>query len=178
MTRRVFCAGFNWSVIDKKWPAFEEAFEGFPVDRWTLMSDEDLDRLMRIDGIVKHGPKLLSVRDNAIYLQGLAAKQGSAAAAIAQWPNAAYVGLLEDLKKNAARMGGASSQYFLRMIGKPSFILSTSVVAALVHQGVVEKAPSSKKALQVVQDAFNVWSEESGRSLTQISRVLAMSVDG
>src|SRR3954453_13960069 len=28
-TRRVFCAGFAWSVIENKWPVFEKAFLGF-----------------------------------------------------------------------------------------------------------------------------------------------------
>jgi 3-methyladenine DNA glycosylase Tag len=29
MTRGVFRAGFNWRVIDAKWPGFEAAFHGF-----------------------------------------------------------------------------------------------------------------------------------------------------
>ena len=29
MTKRVFSAGFAWSVIESKWPGFEEAFFGF-----------------------------------------------------------------------------------------------------------------------------------------------------
>ena len=29
MTRRVFSAGFAWSVIEAKWEGFEEAFFGF-----------------------------------------------------------------------------------------------------------------------------------------------------
>src|SRR3546814_19652975 len=33
MTRRVFQAGFNWSVVDAKWPGFEVAFDGFDVNR-------------------------------------------------------------------------------------------------------------------------------------------------
>ena len=28
-TRMIFQAGFNWDVIDKKWPNFESAFNGF-----------------------------------------------------------------------------------------------------------------------------------------------------
>ena len=176
MTRRVFQAGFNWSVIDNKWDGFEAAFEGFPVGRWTLMSDEDLDRLLADTGIVRHAKKIQSVSANALFLQGLAAESGSAAKAIAEWPDADYVGLLELFKKRAARMGGTTCQYFLRGIGKSSFVLSSSVVAALIAEGVVDKAPASKSALTVVQGAFNQWSAESGRSLTQISRVLAMSV--
>ncbi len=36
-------------------------------------------------------------------------------------------------------------------------MLSADVVTALIRQKVVDKAPSSKKALAAVQDAFNEW---------------------
>jgi hypothetical protein len=49
-------------------------------------------------------------------------------------------------------------------------------VARLVAEGVVDKAPSSKKAWAAVQDAFNTWRAQSGQSLTTISRVLAQSI--
>jgi len=48
--------------------------------------------------------------------------------------------------------------------------------AALIRDGVLEKPPSGKKDLQKVQAAFNAWSAQSGRDLTALSRVLAMSV--
>lgn len=177
MTRRVFQAGFNWSVIDNKWEAFEAAFEGFPVGRWTLMSDGDQDRLLQDVRIVRHAKKIEAVRDNAIFLRDLAAETGSAARVIADWPAADYVGLLETLKARAARMGGTTAQYFLRGIGKESFILSRDVTAALIRLSVVEKAPTGKTALRAVQAAFSAWAAESGRSLTQISRTLALSGD-
>ena len=41
---------------------------------------------------------------------------------------------------------------------------------------IVDKAPTSKGALRKVQDAFNEWREESGRSFTEISRVFALSI--
>ena len=39
MTQRVFSAGFAWSVIESKWPGFEEAFLGFEPPR--LLSEPD-----------------------------------------------------------------------------------------------------------------------------------------
>jgi len=54
--------------------------------------------------------------------------------------------------------------------------LSADVVTALVRQKIIDKAPSSKKALAAVQGAFNDWHLESGRSLAEISRTLACSV--
>ena len=55
-------------------------------------------------------------------------------------------------------------------------VLSNDVVARLVAEGVIDKAPTSKGAMNKVQEAFNIWREQSGRSLTEISRVLAMSI--
>ena len=52
------------------------------------------------------------------------------------------------------------------------------MVAALIREGVVRRRPGGKRDLAAVQAAFNRWSAESGRDLTAISRVLAMSIDG
>ena len=50
------------------------------------------------------------------------------------------------------------------------------MVDRLIAEGVIDKQPTSKKALADIQSAFNVWMEQSGRSLTEISRTLAMSL--
>jgi hypothetical protein len=51
------------------------------------------------------------------------------------------------------------------------------VILGLREQGIVEqKNPSSKQALRAVQEAFCRWREERGRSLSEISRILACSV--
>ena len=55
--------------------------------------------------------------------------------------------------------------------------MSKDVVAALIAEGVIEKPPSSAKALRTVQGAFNEWATESGRPLAHISRTLACSID-
>jgi len=60
---------------------------------------------------------------------------------------------------------------------KPAFIASPDMVAALIREGVVDRPSSGKRDLAIIQAAFNHWSGESGRDLTAISRVLAMSVD-
>jgi hypothetical protein len=41
-----------------------------------------------------------------------------------------------------------------------------------------KRPPGGKRDLAAIQAAFNQWSGESGRDLTAISRVLAMSIDG
>ena len=176
MARGVFQAGFSWKVIAKKWPGFEEAFEGFVPVRWKFMSDDDLDSLLKDTRIVRHGQKILSVRDNAIMLCDLDDEYGSAATCFANWPQDDLIGLLEMMKKRGGRLGGGTGQYFLRQLGKDSWVMSRDVVAALVREGVVDKAPTGKGAQRAVQAAFSECAAESGRPFAHISRLLAMSV--
>ena len=176
MSRFVFQAGFSWKVIDKKWPGFEAAFDGFDPNRCAMMSDQTFDALLKDTRIVRNAQKINSVRANAQFLVDLARAHGTAARFFAAWPDEDYVGLLEVLKTRASRLGGESAMRFLRSMGKPAFITTRDVTAALIREGVLAKPPSGKRELRAIQDAFNLWAAESGRDLTAISRVLAMSV--
>lgn len=176
MTRSIFQAGFNWKVVENMWPGFEEAFEGFAIGRCAMLNDDDFARLVSDKRIVRHGTKIRSVQENAVFLSSLAREHGSAAAAFANWPATDYIGLLDLMKKRGSRLGGNTGQYFLRTMGVGSFVLSRDVVARLIAEDIVDRNPTSKKAMADVQSAFNTWMEQSGRSLTEISRVLAMSV--
>lgn len=177
MTRRIFQSGFRWSLIDDKWPAFEEAFWGFDVGRCAMMPDDDLDALAANKAIVRNVKKILTVRDNAVLLRELAAEHGSAAMFFADWPARDYVGLLQVLRKRGAYLSGGTAQIFLRGMGVDSVIFSADCSAALIREGVVEKPPTSQKDLTLCQSAFNAWLDEGAPSLTEISRVLAFSID-
>jgi 3-methyladenine DNA glycosylase Tag len=41
MTKRIFSAGFVWSVIENKWPGFEAAFLGFAPKRLLAKPEQD-----------------------------------------------------------------------------------------------------------------------------------------
>lgn len=177
MTRCIFQSGFNWKVVDAMWPGFEAAFEGFDIARCAMLHDEDFERLVSDSRVVRHGPKIRSVQENAVFLSDLAREHGSAGRFFADWPADNYLGLTDLLKKRGSRLGGNTGQYFLRFSGVDSFILSQSVVNRLIAEGIIDKAPSSAKEKAAVQAAFNTWRTESGRSLTEISRVLGISID-
>ena len=167
MSRRIFRAGLRHSMVDARWPAFEEAFHGFDVDRVRMLSDDDLDAMLRDARLIRHWRKLQAVRHNAaVFVRYLAA-----------WPVTDCVGLWRDLKKRFAQLGGNSGPYFLRMAGKDTFILTGDVIRALNRWGAYEGDPRTLKAKEAVQDAFNMWREESGRPQCQISRILALSID-
>jgi 3-methyladenine DNA glycosylase Tag len=175
MSKCVFQAGFSWKVIETKWPGFERAFHGFDPKINAVMSDEELDAHLKDTGIIRNAQKIVSVRNNAGFLVGLAREHGSAAAFFAAWPDSDFVGLLEVMKQRAARLSGETAMRLFRFMGKASFITSRDVTAALIAAGVVDKPPSGKKDLAAAQSAFNAWGAESGRDLTAMSRVLALS---
>jgi 3-methyladenine DNA glycosylase Tag len=175
ITKCVFQAGFNWNVIEAKWDGFEEAFDGFDLGRCAFMDDEKFDALLTDTRIVRNGTKIATVRDNAAFLLELR-QEGGVGQTLGGWPSTDYIGLLAMLKSRASRLGGTTAQFAMRFAGRDGFILSQDVVARLVAEGVVDKTPTSKKALTATQEAFNTWMDQSGRSLTEISRVLAMSL--
>ncbi len=176
MTQSVFQAGFNWTVVRSMWAGFEEAFKGFDPGRVAMMDDDWFDSLLTDTRIVRHGPKIRATRDNAVFVTEVSQEAGGAGNWFADWSQDDFIGLLETLKARGNRLGGTTGQYFLRSMGVDGFILSRDVVARLTAEGVVDGKVSSKKAMNAVQDAFNVWSAQSGRSLTEISRVLGMSI--
>ena len=176
-SKGVFQTGLNWKVVENKWDGIEEALWGFDIGRCKMMSDDDLDVLLKDTRVIRHAQKLLSVRDNAVFFAELAQEFGSAARAFAEWPNDDFIGLMALLKKRGSRIGGNTGMYALRIMGRDGFVLGGDVVKALVREGVVDKTPTSMKALIAVQDAFNTWAAESGRSLAAISRTLACTVD-
>ncbi|WP_170585681.1 DNA-3-methyladenine glycosylase I [Ruegeria arenilitoris] len=175
ITKCIFQAGFNWKVIEAKWDGFEAAFDGFDVGRCAFMDDEKFDALLQDTRIVRNGTKIATVRDNAAFLLELRT-EGGVGKVLGGWPSTDYVGLLDMLAKRGSRLGGASAQYAMRFAGRDSFILSRDVTARLIAEGVIDKPATSRKAMAAVQDAFNTWMRQSGRSLTEISRVLAMSL--
>lgn len=176
MARCLFQAGFNWKVIDSKWDGFEAAFDGFDLGRVAFYHDEDMDRLLSDKRIVRNGAKIAAVINNARFLSDLSRDHGSAARFFADWPNDDLQSLHQLIAKQGARLGAATGQRFLRWMGRDTYILSTDVVARLVAEGIVQKQPTSKRDLAAVQQAFNTWSKQSARGMTQISQILAFSV--
>jgi 3-methyladenine DNA glycosylase Tag len=175
MSLRIFRAGLKHSLVDSKWPVFEEVFAGFEPRRVRAMSDEALEALLGDRRLIRHWGKLKATRDNAATMIGIAERHGSFGAWLADWPAADTVGLCEALAKQFSQMGGNSGPSFLRMVGKDTFILTHSVIAALQHWGVVAAPPKNRKDRAAVQSCFNAWAAETGRPLCQLSLILAAS---
>jgi 3-methyladenine DNA glycosylase Tag len=177
ITRGIFKAGFVWRVIENKWPGFEQAFEGFVPLYWQQVPPEVLEKLADDERIVRNAQKIRTVPENARMIVDAAAEHGSFGKFLASWPSSDQVGLLLWLKRNGARLGGNTAQYFLRRVGWDGFILSRDVVAALHREELLDASPTSKKGLMQAQQAFNQWHEESGLPYSHLSKILSFTID-
>ena len=177
MSRRIFRAGLKHSMVDSRWPAFEEVFHDFNVRKISMMSDEALEKLLRDRRIIRHWGKIKAVRANAQAIIDLLKDHKSVGEYLANWPPDKIVLLWDDLKDRFTQLGGNSGPYFLRMSGKDTFLLTPFVVRALIKWNAIDKEPSGKKAKLHVQEIFNQWSEQAKRPLCQISMILALSTD-
>ena len=177
MTRCVFRAGFVWRVIDNKWPGFERAFANFNPLAVAHFSNERLEELAQDTSIVRNFTKIVSVRNNAVYILDKKLKHGTFGSFVANWPSEDIIGLWLELKKHGCRLGGNTGPMMLRSMGKDTFLMTKDVCDALVNHGFIEKfSPSSQRDLKRVQVIFNDLSQQSGRPLCEISRILACTV--
>ena len=177
MAARVFSAGFVWSVIDQKWPGFEEAFLEFNPKRLLFQPAEFWEKLASDKRIVRNPQKIRSVRDNARFVSEIAAEHGSFGKFLANWPADDQAGLLEVFAKRGSRLGGFSGQYLLRFLGWDAFVLSGDVLLCLRDSGIpISATGTSKKDLKAAQAQINAWAKESGLPVTHVSRICALSI--
>jgi 3-methyladenine DNA glycosylase Tag len=177
MTRCIFQAGFVWRVVDHKWDDFEDVFFGFPPHKVIMLSPEQIDRFASNPRIIRNRQKVLSVQANAQFILDIGQQYGSFAKFVAQWPQQDLIGLFAVMKARGSRLGGMTGQRVLRNMGKDTFIVTADVVRCLQRSGVdIADNPGSKRQLQLIQDAFNQWHEESGMPFSHISRICALSL--
>lgn len=177
MTQRIFSAGFVWSVIENKWPGFEEAFLGFQPKALLFHPEEFWGDLASDKRIVRNGAKIMAVRDNAAFVERIAGEHGSFGRFLAQWPADDQVGLLAYLGKHGSRLGGATGQYFLRWVGWDCFITGQDFVLALRDAGLdIAENPTSKRDLARIQMQLNAWKAETGLPYRHLSRILSLSI--
>ncbi len=176
MTRRIFRAGLNHSLVDSKWPAFEQAFFGFDPEKLVLMPDSMLDERMQDTRLIRHWGKMKAIRHNAQFVRDLAEEYGSVGEWLVGWPAEDTVGMWMLLKKRGKQLGGNSGAAFLRMTGRDTWYPTNDVVAALKAQNIIDKPPASQRDQRAAQQAFNQWQQQSGWPQAHISKVLAFTI--
>lgn len=175
MTKQVFKSGFVWRVIEQKWPDFETVFFGFDVDKVLLMPDEMLEQKAADKRIVRNYKKVTTVRDNAMMIKDVALEYGSFGKFVASFEKERITDLWEFLKKRGARLGGNTGPYMLRALGVDTFLFSRDVEDYLRKHDIIDGGLTSKRSLSAANAAFAQWHGESGRSLQEISTIVAFS---
>lgn len=77
LSRAVFNAGISWSVVEKKWPAFGEAFAGFDPTVVATFDDEDVDRIADNPDVIRNRGKIRGTVGNARSFVDIVDEHGS-----------------------------------------------------------------------------------------------------
>ncbi len=118
MSKMVFRAGLNWSVIEKKWPAIQRALANFSIDAVAQFGDGDIDRLLKDDGMIRSAKKISGVIANAQAMQKVQQEYGSFATYLQATKAKGEEALLKDLRQRFAFLGESTSIMFLFGVGE------------------------------------------------------------
>ncbi|MFT5083943.1 MAG: 3-methyladenine DNA glycosylase Tag [Lentisphaeria bacterium] len=177
MVKVVNQAGFNWSVIEKKWPQFEEAFFDFNTEKLSRLSIEQWEAYTKDVRVVRNWQKIKATMMNVGFVRQVSAEYGSFGKFIADWPQDDQVGLMNYMKKHGSRLGGQSAQWFMRYVGKDSYVTTPDMIQAIRNSGVeIAENPSSQRDFKKIQDTMNRWRQESGLPYTHLSKIAAFSI--
>jgi 3-methyladenine DNA glycosylase Tag len=113
MTKAVFQAGFSWQVVNDKWLNFQQAFDGFDVDRVAAYGLEDIDRLLSDTGIVRNGRKIEATIANALQFQTIRREFGSFVEYLRSLDNLPYRERQKSLSKRFKNLGRTGVFVFL-----------------------------------------------------------------
>ena len=116
MSRALFQAGLNWTMIKNKWPNFQKAFGKFSIGKVAKFTDSDVKILMKNEGIVRNERKILSVIANAQECLRVKKDFGSFRNYINSF-GGDHDKLADDLKSRFRHLGDSSTRMFLYMSG-------------------------------------------------------------
>lgn len=174
-TKKVFQSGFVWRVVRNKWPDFEDVFWGFDIEKILMMPEDMLEQKATDPRIIRNYSKVKTIKENALMIHDVIEQHGSFAQFVAEWPAEDMVGLWEYLKKHGKRLGGNTGPYALRFLGVDTFLLSKDVEDYFTQHGIISGSARSKRSLNAIQSAFLAWQQQSGRSFTELSQLVAYS---
>jgi DNA-3-methyladenine glycosylase I len=119
LMRVVFQAGLNWKVIDKKWPTTVKAFAGFSINKVASLTNEDVERLLKDEGIVRNKSKVCATIQNAVEFQIIRQERGSFQKYLDSFDKSKnYAIVINELTKRFMHLGPSSAAMFLYTVGE------------------------------------------------------------
>jgi len=119
MCRVIFQAGLNWQVIDHKWPTIKKAFANFDIAKVACFTDQDVQRLLKDEGIVRNKGKIQAIIQNAQNFKAIEKQYGSFQKYIDSLDKSNnYENAIKDLVNKFKWLGSPSASTFLYTVGE------------------------------------------------------------
>lgn len=118
MTKAIFQAGFSWKVVDRKWPAFQKAFQGFSVEKVASLTPSDVDVLVQDESIVRNRRKIEATVWNARKILALRAEHGSMHGFLRSLESLPYREVNRTLQAIFEHLGRTGAYVFLWSVGE------------------------------------------------------------
>ena len=125
-----FQAGLSWECVLNKQPAFEEAFDGFDLDKICEYKEEKLLELQNNPGIIRNKLKIKAAVKNAMIFREIQKEYGSFAEYLWKWTEGQVIyendkttselsdAISADLKKRGMTFVGSTIIYsYLQAVG-------------------------------------------------------------
>lgn len=77
LAKNIFRVGFNWQLVEKRWPDIREAFAKFSIEKVARFDDEDIGVLVSNTKIIKHRKKITAIIRNSKLIKAIANEHGS-----------------------------------------------------------------------------------------------------
>lgn len=142
-----------------------------------MMPEDMLERKASDPGIIRNYSKVKTVLQNAVMITDTERRENcNFGEFIANWPEDDVISLWIYLKKHGSRLGGNTGPYALRTLGVDTFLMTADVENFLRNHNIVDSGTHSMRALKAAQSYFNELREESGRSLSELSRLVSLGI--
>ena len=112
LTKTVFSAGLNWSVVENKWPDFHKAFADFSIPKVAKFNEKNVKTLMTNAGIVRNEKKIKATIHNAGEFMKLQKEFGSVKKYIDSYGKD-EVGLQANVQSRFQHVGPMTARTFL-----------------------------------------------------------------
>ncbi|HSW85409.1 MAG TPA: DNA-3-methyladenine glycosylase I [Candidatus Saccharimonadales bacterium] len=119
MSRTIFLAGLNWSVLEKKWPGIKKAFDNFNIGKIAKYQELEIEELMMNPDVIRNLPKIRAIVANAKEVQAINNKYGSFANYLNELRQAGGEdNLRTTISKQFAFLGKGTTVIFLYSVGE------------------------------------------------------------
>jgi len=119
MCRVIFQEGLNWRVIDGKWPTTRKAFADFNTNKIASFTDNDVECLMKNEGIVRNRSKIVAIIYNAQGFKALKERYGSFQKYLDSLDKSNnYDLVVKDITGKFKHLGAPSASLFLYTVGE------------------------------------------------------------